>query len=102
MKGLTVTLLMMISIGTYADWVSVEDFVETIPHEYVQAWNERNEYDEVFYKMMQLKRGIAKDDRVVIMGKSSGIPAKQDDGNWAVIFNTLDAYGRRYAGGAVL
>ena len=51
---------------------------------------------------MQLKRGIAKDDGVVIMGKSSGIPAKQDDGNWAVIFYMLDAYGSRYAGGEVV
>jgi polar amino acid transport system substrate-binding protein len=53
------------------DAQSLSDVQSVVPKEYQKAFNElqTGAVDDLFYKMMQLGRGIQKDDRVAIIGK---------------------------------
>ena len=104
-----VVLITVIAGGLWAEseWVVNKEDIK-IPEGYEEAWSNRFDNDEIFYKMMQLGRGVSKGDRLVFevnaakyWGTSKTLlsgealelgPIKQDDGSWAIVFFSLEKY----------
>ena len=92
MKKVLVIVLMVVPVWGFAEWIAPEEFSgSAISLGYEKAWKERNQYDDVFYKMMQLGRGIESGDKIVLLGASRTKPVKQDKEYWAYIFHPIES-----------
>ena len=91
-------LMTAIALSVWAEneWVENEEDIK-IPEGYEKAWETYIDNDEIFYKMMQLGRGVSKGDKIAFYATVHFylgliVPVQQSDNSWAIVFYTLENF----------
>ncbi len=74
MQRLSIVLIvafMLIPLVISAEWVEEDNLIP--PPGYEEAWKQKEQYDEIFYRMMQLGRGIVNGDKIVVSFQLSNL-----------------------------
>ena len=102
-KKVLVIALMVVPFLGFAEWMEPVELVNNIPEGYDKKSFMGDAYDEMFYRMMQLGRGVFKGDRLVFEGVTETQPNQIEDGKWLISMKTLiGPYDIDYSDGEVL